>query len=154
MKVNFLTIMILWRAFCTIAGSLGQVLYQPPDVAGWQRDEDWVNTSTLTGRWQLFEIYLATLFYNGEEETFRDLAINLTNNSNDPAFITQVIVDYFNSKELFTTSDYAAATDIFKWTIPQNYYDDGLWNLGWSEAPFQVYLLLVYLSKMPEFQLK
>lgn len=144
----------LVEAVLYFAGTLGQILYQPPDVSGWQRDEDWISTSTLTGRWQSFEYYLWTIYSNDQEETFRDLAINLTNNSNDPAYITQVIVDYFNSKELFTTSDYAAATDIFKWNIPQNYYDDGLWNLSWNEAPFQVYLLLLHLSKMPEFQLK
>jgi len=144
----------LVEAFLYYAGTFGQVLYQPPDVAGWQGDEDWISTSTMTGRWQLFEAYLGFLFSTGNEEAFRNLAINLSNNSIDPAFITKVIVDYFNSKELFTTSDYEAATDIFKWTIPQNYYDDGLWNLGWSEAPYQVYLLLVHLSKMPEFQLK
>lgn len=144
----------LIEAVLYFAGTLGQIIYQPPDVAGWQRDEDWISTSTLTGRWQSFEYYLWTVYSNGQEETFRQLAIDLTNNSNDPGFITRTIVDYFNSKELFTESDYDAATDIFKWTIPQNYYDDGLWNLSWGEAPWQVYLLLKHLSTMPEFQLK
>lgn len=144
----------LMEAFIYYAGVLGQILYQPPDVSGWQRDEDWISTSTLTGRWQLFEAYLGTLFSNGEEEVFRTLAKDLSNNSIDPAYITRVIVDYFNAKELFTASDYDVATDIFKWEIPQNYYDDGLWNLDWSQAPLQVYLLLVHLATLPEFQLK
>ena len=41
-----------------------------------------------------------------------------------------------------------------KWEIPQNYYDDGLWNLDWEEAPYQVFLLLSHLATIPEFQLK
>ena len=28
---------------------VGQSLYNPPDVSGWQRDEDWISSSTLTG---------------------------------------------------------------------------------------------------------
>lgn len=144
----------LMEAFLYYSGTLGQALYQPPDVAGWQRDEHWISTSTLTGRWQMFEAYLGILFSNGQEEIFRELAISLSNDSIDPEYITQVIVDYFNAKELFTPTDYDIATDIFKWEIPQNYYDDGLWSLSWDQAPYQVFLLLVHLSKMPEFQLK
>lgn len=94
------------------------------------------------------------LLDNGQTEAFRELAKNLSNDSIDPAYITQVIVDFLNAKPLFTTSDYDIATDIFKWEIPQNYYDEGLWNLDWEEAPFQVYLLLVHIATMPEFQLK
>ncbi|WP_203294789.1 DUF1800 domain-containing protein [Luteirhabdus pelagi] len=136
------------------AGLMGQEIFDPPDVSGWQRDETWINTSTLTGRWQLMEIYHFYLFDQGLENNFRDFAIDLTNNSNDPAYITQVIVDYLTSKGLWTVTDYDTATDIFKWEVPQNYYDEGLWNLNWDSAPYQVLLLLNHIARMPEFQLK
>ncbi|MCW9037590.1 DUF1800 domain-containing protein [Altibacter sp.] len=141
-------------AFIYYAGLMGQELFDPPDVSGWQRDETWINTSTLTGRWQLMEVYLDYLFYNGYDFTFTDLARDLTNDSNDPDFITQVLVDHFMAKPLHSLGDYAIATTIFKWEIPQNYYDDGIWNLSWSEAPYQVFLLLKHIARMPEFQLK
>ena len=144
----------LMEAFLYYAGTLGQIIYQPPDVSGWQRDEDWISTSTLTGRWQLFEAYLGALFGNGQEEAFREFARDLSNDSTDPEYITQVIIDYLTSKGLYTVSDYTVATDIFKWEVPQNYYDDGLWNLDWESAPYQVYLLLVHIATIPEFQLK
>ncbi len=144
----------LMEAFVYYAGILGQQLFDPPDVAGWQGDQDWISTSTLTGRWELFKAYLFLLFDNGQEEAFRNLAKDLSNNSIDPAYITQVIVDFFHAKPLFTQSDYDIATDIFKWEIPQNYYDEGLWNLDWQEAPYQVLLLLVHIATWPEFQLK
>lgn len=144
----------LMEAFVYYAGALGQVLFDPPDVSGWQRDQDWISTSTLTGRWLLFEAYLTLLFDNGAGSMFVDLAKNLSNDSIDPAYITKVIIDFLNAKTLFTATDYDIATDIFKWEIPQNYYDDGLWNLDWEEAPYQVYLLLVHLATIPEFQLK
>jgi len=144
----------LMEAFIYYAGILGQQMFDPPDVAGWQYDQDWISTSTLTGRWELFKVYLTLLLQNGAEENFRNLAKDLSNDSIDPVYITHVIVDFLHAKTLFTESDYDIAVDIFKWEIPQNYYDDGLWNLDWQEAPYQVYLLLVHIATMPEFQLK
>ena len=141
-------------AFLYYAALMGQEIYDPPDVSGWQRDETWINSTTLTGRWHLMELYIGFLFDNGYEFTLVDLARELSNDSNDPAFITRVMVDHFVPKELHTPSDYDTATDVFKWEIPQNYYDDGTWNLSWSEAPYQCLLLLVHICRMPEFQLK
>ncbi|MCF6307755.1 MAG: DUF1800 domain-containing protein [Flavobacteriaceae bacterium] len=140
--------------FLYFAGQFGQDIYDPPDVSGWQRDEDWISTSTLTGRWDFFKIYLSYLYDLGLQNSFVDFAKDLTNDSNDPNFITQVLIDHFVSKELHTITDYDVATDIFKWEVPQNYYDDGLWNLDWPDAPYQVFLLLVHIATIPEFQLK
>ncbi|PVW15320.1 DUF1800 domain-containing protein [Marixanthomonas spongiae] len=136
--------------FCNI---VGQQLYDPPDVSGWQRDEDWINSSTLTGRWELMRYY-NWVGYNHRELDITDFAKLLTNNSNDPAFIAKTLVDHFMAKELFTPTDYDIATDVLKWEVPQNYYDDGSWNLDWSSATYQVILLLHHIIQMPEFQLK
>jgi len=144
----------LMEAFIYYAAVLGQIMFNPPDVAGWQGDQDWIGTSTITARWALFRAYLNLLFDSGQEERFRTLAIDLSNDSNDPAYITRVLVDHFNARELFTSTDYDVATEVFKWEIPQNYYDDRLWNLSWAEAPYQVFLLLNHLATWPEFQLK
>lgn len=144
----------LIEALIYFSGIYGQKLFKPPNVAGWQRDEDWISTSTLTGRWQFTELYLSLLFQYGLASTFVDFAKELTNDSNDPEYITEVLVNHFMSKELYTASDYTIATDVFKWEIPQNYYDDGLWNLDWEEAPYQLFLLLSHLATIPEFQLK
>ena len=144
----------LMEAFIYYAAVLGQIMFDPPDVAGWQGDQDWIGTSTITARWALFRAYLNLLFDNGQEERFRTLAIDLSDDSNDPAYITKVIVDHFHARELFTPTDYDVATEVFKWEIPQNYYDDRLWNLSWAEAPYQVLLLLSHVATWPEFQLK
>ncbi len=153
-ETNFFYDDEIMNAFIYLSGLLGQEMYDPLDVSGWQRDEEWINTSTLTGRWQFFELYVDFLLTNGFEESLRDLAKDLSNDSNDPYFITMVIIDRLISKELHTPADYDTATDIFKWEIPQNYYDEGLWNLDWPEAPLQVSLLLKHLATIPEFQLK
>lgn len=136
------------------AGLVGQELYDPPDVSGWQRDETWINSSTLTGRWQMMEFLHNYLYGEELQASFIDLARELSSDSNDPFVITRAIIDFFMSKELYTETDYDVATDILKWDVPQNYYDDGLWNLDWESAPYQVYLLLIHMMRMPEFQLK
>ncbi|MGK0386799.1 MAG: hypothetical protein ACI849_001418 [Patiriisocius sp.] len=151
---NFYYDDIMMGAINYYAGLIGQELYDPPDVSGWQRDETWINTSTLTGRWQMMEFLHNYLYGEELQASFIDLARELSSDSNDPFVITRAIVDFFMSKELFTETDYDIATTILKWEVPQNYYDDGLWNLGWDSAPYQVYLLLIHMMRMPEFQLK
>ncbi len=131
----------------------GQNIFQPVDVAGWQRNRDWINSSTLAGRWEGIRILLYN-HWNFDEEQFRDFAINLSGNSNDPALITRSIIDFLMSRPLHTEGDYDNATSVFRWEIPDNYYDDGIWNLTWDSAPYQVLLLLFHMIRMPEFQLK
>jgi len=135
-------------------GIIGQEIYNPPDVSGWQRDQDWINTATLSGRWQIMELFNGYLFDLELQAQFIDLAIELSNDSDDPYVITKAVVDFFNSKELFTQEDYQTATSVLKWEIPQNYYDDGIWSLNYPTAPYQVFLLLNHMTKLPEFQLK
>ncbi len=135
-------------------GLVGQEIYDPVDVAGWQRDESWINASTLTGRWALIDEFIDYLDQNGHDSIFVDLAKALTNNSKDPYFITKTLVDHFMCKELYTLADYDIATDVFKWEVPQNYYDQGIWDLDFNSAPYQVSILLKHIARMPEFQLK
>ncbi len=131
----------------------GQELYNPVDVAGWQGDKDWINSSTLGGRWLALENFIWYTWNNYREE-LRDFALDTSDYSIDPEFITRSIIDRFVPKGLHTDSDYIIATDVFKGDIPQNYYDDQSWNLNWDTAPYQIVLLLLHITKIPEFQLK
>lgn len=142
------------RNYILYAGyQLNQGLFNPIDVAGWPGDRDWVNTNTITGRWQASDFFIFTT-YQGSPETLVSLAQALTaDNANDPALVTQAIVDYLVPNGLSTPEAYDAATAVFKWEVPQNYYDNGEWNLFWDTAPAQVGLLMQHISRLPEFQL-
>lgn len=131
----------------------GQELFNPVDVAGWQGDKDWINSSTLSGRWLALENFIWYTWNNHREE-LRDFALDTTDHSIDPEFITRSIIDRFVPQGLNTESDYVVATDVFKGDIPQNYYDDQSWNLNWDTAPYQIVLLFLHITKLPEFQLK
>ncbi|MBP9152813.1 MAG: DUF1800 domain-containing protein [Flavobacteriales bacterium] len=132
---------------------LGQELFSPLDVAGWQGNHDWINSSTITGRWLIID-YFCQYVYSQNSEEFRTLAIDLVGGiSTDPDLVTQKIVDHFVPRGLQTPAEYQQAAAVFRDVYPSNYYTLGLWNLSVEFAPYQVYLLLGHLLHTPEFQL-
>ncbi|GJM34929.1 MAG: hypothetical protein DHS20C18_39300 [Saprospiraceae bacterium] len=133
--------------------SLGQELFSPTDVSGWPGNRNWIDSTALTGRWKTMDAYLLYLYQNFPEE-LRQFALNLSNQSNDPALITQVIADYFLPNGFYSPEIYDRATTALKWEVPQNYYDEGSWNLYWETAPLQVAVLMQYICRQPEFQLQ
>lgn len=134
-------------------GLLGQEIFNPVDVAGWQGNHDWINASTITGRWLIID-YFIQYAYSQNQEAFRTLAINLVGGvSSDPDLVSQKIIDHFLPRGLQTAVEYDQATTVFKDVYPSNYYTLNLWNLNVEFAPYQVYLLLSHLSHTPEFQL-
>lgn len=140
---------------------LTQNLFDPIDVAGWQRDRSWINTNFIIGRWLTIESILEN-FYQADNEQFRAFALAITGNdgltSNNPDVIARPIVDFVLPKGLLTEPDYEKAFAIFRSDVDNTYYEGGTtpsWTLAiWPQAPFQVYLLLQYLAREPEFQLK
>jgi hypothetical protein len=131
---------------------LGQVLFSPIDVAGWQGNHDWINASTLTGRWLTIDYYIFGIYESFPDE-LQALVDTIVVESNDPAFVTKEIIDFFIPNGLQTVDAYIEATEVFKWEVPQNYYDQGLWNLTWTTVPAQVGVLLSHIAKIPSFQL-
>ncbi|RME98255.1 MAG: DUF1800 family protein, partial [Bacteroidetes bacterium] len=132
---------------------LGQGIFNPVDVAGWPGDRSWINTSTLTGRWEYSDFILFTAYQNLPER-LRELAQWLTtDNANDPALVAQALIEYIVPRALSSPEDYDLATMVLKWEVPQNYYDDGSWSLYWETVPAQIALCLQHISRLPEFQL-
>ena len=141
------------RSFMNINDALGQNLFTPIDVAGWQGNHEWVKTDTMVGRWRAFGPYF-NYIWEFHREDLRTLAVDLTGNSNDADLIARTIVDRFIPNGLQTEEDYQVAIDIFKLEIPLVYFEDGSWNLNDEEAPRQVLALLSHIIELPEFQLK
>ncbi len=136
------------------ASNLGQQLLNPINVAGWSGNRAWVNSSTLVGRWQIMD----ALIFEGYENfkyILIDFAKNISDNSSDPEFITQLIIDHFLPVGLQSPQDYERATNIFKSDyVPSNYFEDGTWTLDYDEdvVAAQVALLMRHISRIPEFQ--
>lgn len=135
------------------ASNIGMELFNPINVAGWPGHHEWINENTLTQRWNYCRTIISTLSNEKNRESLRQLAISLVTPSiNNPEVITKAITLHFIGKELDATL-HDAAVLYLKGDIPENYYEDGTWNLNWNEAPFQIANLLVFLIKLPEFQL-
>lgn len=132
---------------------LNEELFEPPNVSGWKEHRPWINESTLTLRWEYSTKTINLLFQNfAAFDLLRQLAIDVSNSSSDPAVVTAALVEFFMGQTLEPVH-LQAATIAFKAGIPENYYIDGSWNLFWDEAPEQVLNLLKYLVRLPEFQL-
>jgi uncharacterized protein (DUF1800 family) len=143
------------------SGLLSQRLFDPVDVAGWQRDRSWVNTNFMIGRWLTMESILEG-FYEDDNEQFRTLGLDITGNvgltSNNPDIIARAIIDFMLPKGLLEESEYEIAFAAFRSDIDPTYYEGGneeTWLLAtWTQAPYQAFLLLTHISRQPEFQLK
>lgn len=134
------------------AGELGQLILNPPDVAGWPGDKIWIDNSRLTNRW----ISLDALIFNALNrmpEVLSNLATQISTSQDDPEIISREITDYFLGRTLHEEIHYDRATEVFKWEIPQNYFDEKTWNLQWETVPAQTAFLLQYIVRLPEFQL-
>ena len=140
------------RPLTDVSDFLGQVLFQPPNVAGWPGHHSWISSSFLRTRWQVIYLYIVTV-YDEDPEVFRSLAKTLSDDANDPAIISRAIVDHFTPRGFQDEMVYERATATFKSDIPEGYYTSGSWDLNWDEAPLQVALLLLFLTRQPEYQL-
>ena len=132
---------------------LNEELFEPPNVSGWKEHRAWINESTLSLRWEYAAKTLLLMAQNDStKEKLRAMALTLTSQSNNPAVITQALVEFFLGQDLEPVHLQAAILN-FKAGIPENYFLDGSWNLYWDEAPQQIINLLSYLIKLPEYQL-
>ncbi len=133
---------------------MGQWVFSPPNVAGWQRDKEWISSATMVFRWQYMDRLVRDAFQANEED-FRDFARACADESDDVVYVTKAIMDWLLPEAGLTQDDYDIALVVFKSdAVPENYYEDGTWNLYLDSVPQQVYLLLRHIVKLPEFQLK
>ncbi|MBT2159989.1 DUF1800 domain-containing protein [Zobellia barbeyronii] len=143
------------------SGLLSQRMFDPFDVAGWQRNRSWINTNFMIGRWLTIETIMEE-FFNSDDEQFRAFGLSLVSvnegNESNPDVIARAIIDFILPKGLLNDSEYTKAYVIFRSDVQEQYYEGGStpsWSLQTSmEGPTQVYLLLQYLARQPEFQLK
>lgn len=135
------------------AGELNQSLLDPPSVAGWPGDRDWINSSLLTLRWDFLDQYTQFLYLNNREKLgdwVREIATHPTNVSQ----VCRDLIDFLLPWGLGRLDDYESALDVFKGDIPENYFERGEWSIDWDTVPDQAALLIIHLTHQPEFQLK
>ncbi|MFS4466607.1 DUF1800 domain-containing protein [Maribacter sp. 2210JD10-5] len=145
---------------------LGQELFDPVDVAGWERDRKWVNTNFMIGRWLTMET-IVDGFYAADEEQFRRFAMDAVGpaneNTSNPEIVVRAIVDKITPKGMYDEQEFENCMSAFKIEdVPESYYSpdyvdggESIWSLSmYPSSPMQVMLLIRHLTRQPEFQLK
>ncbi len=131
---------------------MGMELFDPPNVAGWPGHRVWLSENALTYRWTFCGTILKSYLKDSGKEKLRQLALEITEESNDPEVIVAAMAEHWLSIPLEPDS-LEVGVLFLKAGIPDNYFDDGSWNLSWGEAPDQLVNLLSYFIQIPEFQL-
>jgi uncharacterized protein (DUF1800 family) len=144
----------LVRSMMSWAFYLGQRIFNPPNVAGWTGDKDWINTATLMGRWEMTKKYLKLIFEYGDQTAFVKLARVLSGDSDDPEYVSRSIVDHFMPRSYGNMTHYDVAGQVFRQALTKQTDNELMWNLNHPQAAAQVYDLMLYLITLPEFQLK
>ncbi|WP_081740497.1 DUF1800 domain-containing protein [Aquimarina pacifica] len=143
---------------------LGQEMLNPIDVEGWQGNHDWISPDLLLGRWESIR-YLMSQAYNQNQTQFGDFVIgmpigeladgNLAITETDVEHVVATILNYFFPRGIDDAIIFNEAVGVFKIDgIPENYFEDGTWTVGYPELPDQFAALLNYIAEIPEFQLK
>ena len=139
------------RARCS---DMGQEILNPVDVAGWQENHDWISTGTLPMRWE-FSDYLLSRYWIKNKEQFRDYAISIVGiDETNPVEIVKKINKYMFCSYEMMDDELNDALAAFKGDVPDDYFNGGGWTLNETYAPNQVYALILFFVKLPEYQLK
>jgi len=119
----------------------GQLLFDPPTVAGWPGGRAWLDTSRLAARWT----HVEWLVYR--QNAYRALAARFPDSQWDAAALASDLADYFLGVPL-PPEDKAELTDILLNGIPA--YE---WDPTVVGAENRLRALVIHLARLPEFQL-
>lgn len=139
------------------ASDFNQRIFNPTDVSGWPGNRNWITSASLTYRWKGITDTMGYYYsVQGESlEHIRTWSFNLFSEFEaDPTKVVNGVIDFFLPKGLQHPEEYDEALAVFKGEVPENYFTDGTWNLSWEYAPYQLFLLVIHISNLPEFQLR
>lgn len=126
-----------------------QFLFNPPNVAGWPGYRSWLSTTTFPYRWLIIE-YVAYYASDNPQDLYEVDPLILTNqfeDPNNPYKLCNDLADFMLAVEL-PDDERQKLPDILLGGLP-----DYEWNLSFDGAAFRVLNLMVYIRKLPEYQL-
>ncbi|MBK9272349.1 MAG: DUF1800 domain-containing protein [Saprospiraceae bacterium] len=133
--------------------NLGQTLFNPVNVAGWQGHRAWLSEFVLVNRWRYSRDHVDYhLPYNATKEKYRNFLKMLAGQSLDPNQIVTKVMEYFITLPM-PLDIIETAVSVFKAGVPANYFEDGTWDLDYVTVPTQFANLMKYITTLPEYQL-
>ena len=133
---------------------MGQEVFSPVDVAGWQGNHDWINSETLPKRWE-FADYLLIKYWQKNKNQFKTFIQALVgSDQTDLTVIVSQLKDFMFCPYEIKEEEMTDAINTFMGEVPESYFEDGTWSLNSNSVPKQVYDLMRFFITLPEFQLK
>ena len=133
---------------------MGQEVFSPVDVAGWQGNHDWINSETLPKRWE-FADYLLIKYWQKNKNQFKTFIQSLVgSDQTDLRVIVTQLKDFMFCPYEIKEDEITDAINTFMGEVPESYFEDGTWSLNSNSVPKQVCDLMRFLITLPEFQLK
>ena len=133
---------------------MGQEIFSPVDVAGWQGNQDWINSETLPKRWE-FSDYLLIKYWQKNKNQFKTFIQALVgSDETDVRVIVTQLKDFMFCPYEIKEEEITDAINTFIGEVPESYFEDGTWSLNSNSVPKQVYDLIRFFITLPEFQLK
>ena len=124
-----------------LADSTGQILFQPPNVAGWPGHRQWIDTGTLAFRW----LYAQWLVYDHLDEICA--VVRAMPDSDSAALLAGHLAAFFVTVPL-SAAQHAAAVDVLLDGLPP--YE---WDPTGPGSEYRIAALVLHLMRLPEFQL-
>ncbi len=143
----------------------GQALLNLPNVAGYKGGRHWLTETNLLLRWNAFLPFTLHLlgFEGWSDENLMDRPLNrqyivdhlieLTNDSRDVEEVVRAIIKFHFSCPLSEETIQAAIVAFKQNHHPEHYYYDGTWFIGFGKEWHQYGYLMLYLARLPEYQL-
>ena len=133
---------------------MGQEVFSPVDVAGWQGNHDWINSETLPKRWE-FADYLLIKYWQKNKNQFKTFIQALVgSDQTDLRVIVTQLKDFMFCPYEIKEEEMTDAINTFMGEVPESYFEDGTWSLNSNSVSKQVYDLMRFFITLPEFQLK
>jgi uncharacterized protein (DUF1800 family) len=151
---NFGTYDMIKEPIKNISRLFDQDIMNPPTVFGWPGDRDWINSGTITFRPAFLFDDMLSWALEQDEEQLRQFAIGVSGNSTDPDVVTKDIFEALMNEVPYTLDDFETGIDVFKSSVPSNYFEDNIWTLSFPGVPLQVCPLIKYIVFLPDYQLK
>ena len=133
---------------------MGQEIFSPVDVAGWQGNHDWINSETLPKRWE-FADYLLIKYWQKNKNQFKTFIQSLVgSDQTDLRVIVTQLKDFMFCPYEIKEEEMTDAINTFMGEVPESYFEDGTWSVNSNSVSKQVYDLMRFFITLPEFQLK
>ncbi len=131
-----------------------QDILNPPTVFGWPGNRDWINSGTITFRPGFLCEDVLEWAIEQNEEQLRQFAIDVSGNSTNADEVATAIFETLMTEVPYTLADFETGIDVFKSSVPSNYFEDNIWTLTFPGVPQQVTELLKYIVFLPDYHLK